>query len=205
MKKHLLSQRALILAVSSFTLLLLSSPVNAHAATTAPAVPAAETAVIDTASESFETVSQLPAASFENDLIPGTAAYTQMFLARSKTHPNSIADYKSLGYKNIKYSKWSGVTKMPSTKSKRVASAVATFLAGSFIKKAAIPLGLYAIAQATATQHADIWPTVNTRWITATSPRGISVIIGEESITKYYTNSSRTKLLKTIHHTVFVG
>lgn len=204
MKKHMLFQRATILAVSSFTLLLFSSPISTHAATTEPAVPT-ETTAIDTSSESFETVSQLPEASFENDLIPGTAAYTQMFLARSKTHPNSIADYKSLGYKNIKYSKWSGVTKMPSTKSKRVASAVATFLAGSFIKKAAIPLGLYAIAQATATQHADIWPTVNTRWITATSPRGISVIIGEESITKYYTNSSRTKLLKTIHHTVFVG
>ena len=101
----MLFQRAIILAVSSFTLLLFSSPISTHAATAEPAVSTEKT-VIDTSSESFDLVSQLPAASFQNDLIPGTAAYMQTVLARSGAYPTSIAGYKKLGYKDFVYSKW---------------------------------------------------------------------------------------------------
>ncbi|MFD1397754.1 hypothetical protein ACFQ41_00350 [Lacticaseibacillus suilingensis] len=202
MKKHLLSNRAVILAVSSFTLLLFSSPISAHAATTAPAVPT-EAAVVD-ATGSFESVSQLPVASFENDLIPGTAAYTQTVLARSAAYPTSIAGYKKLGYKNFYYSKWTGYKKLASTKSKRIAAFMVEQLAAK-IPGARIPLLIYDLSQLAKTQHADIWPSVNARMISATSPRGVRVLVAEESYTRYYTNSARTKLLKTIHHTSFVG
>ncbi len=73
------------------------------------------------------------------------------------------------------------------------------------IPGAKIPLAVYDLSQAIKTQHADIWPSVNARMISATSPRGVRVLIGEESYTRYYTNSARTKLLKTIHRTAYVG
>lgn len=49
-----------------------------------------------------------------------------------------------------------------------------------------------------------VWPTVNTRNILATSPRGTEVIIGQQTIVKYYGNSARTKLIKTINKTFWI-
>jgi len=39
----------------------------------------------------------------------------------------------------------------------------------------------------------------------ATTPIGYEVIIGQETIVKYYGNSSRTKLIKTIQKIYWVG
>ncbi len=49
------------------------------------------------------------------------------------------------------------------------------------------------------------WPTYNLRLISATAPRGNRAIIGQESVVKYYSNSKRTHLKKTIHRTNWVG
>lgn len=97
-----------------------------------------------------------------------------------------------------------GYQKVLSTKSKRIAA----FIVAQFVAKipgARIPLAIYDLSQTVKTQHEDVWPSVNARMISATSPRGVRVLIGEESYTRYYTNSARTELLKTIHHTTYVG
>lgn len=54
-------------------------------------------------------------------------------------------------------------------------------------------------------QKADVWTTYNLRLISATAPRGNRAIIGQESVVKYYSNSKRTHLKKTIHRTNWVG
>lgn len=41
--------------------------------------------------------------------------------------------------------------------------------------------------------------------IIAKTPHGNTEIIGQRSIIKYYSNSSRTKLIKTIHRTNWWG
>ena len=93
-----------------------------------------------------------------------------------------------------------------STKSKRITAFVATNILGFIPSKlVTAALILYDLSSVLKTQNPDIWPTVNTRNIIATSPMGYEVIIGQETIVKYYGNSSRTKLIKTIQKTYWVG
>lgn len=66
-------------------------------------------------------------------------------------------------------------------------------------------LGIYDAVQAFGTQKADVWPTYNLRLVLVTAPRGNRAIIGQESVVKYYSNSKRTHLKKTIHRTNWVG
>ncbi|WP_024855832.1 hypothetical protein [Levilactobacillus brevis] len=56
----------------------------------------------------------------------------------------------------------------------------------------------YDAVQVFKSQNADVWPTYNLRLISATAPRGNRAIIGQESVVKYYSNSKRTNLKKTI-------
>lgn len=124
----------------------------------------------------------------------------------SLTNPSSITDYKNLGYTNIYYTGWTGDKIVMSTKSKRITTFVATnILAFIPSKLVTASIVLYDLTSTIKTQNPDIWPTVNTRNILATSPMGYEVIIGQETIVKYYGNSSRTKLIKTIQKTYWVG
>ncbi len=52
--------------------------------------------------------------------------------------------------------------------------------------------------------EAYVYPTVNMQNIIATSPRGTEVLIGQNTITKVYSNSARTKLVKTISRTYWI-
>lgn len=69
--------------------------------------------------------------------------------------------------------------------------------------KAAI--GLYDIVSLMKSPEAYVYPKVNMRNIIATSPRGTEVLIGQETITKVYSNSARTKLVRTISRKYWIG
>ncbi|NLR09976.1 MULTISPECIES: hypothetical protein [Lactobacillaceae] len=139
-------------------------------------------------------------------VIPGSNGPKRIMMFAARSRPNSLAAYKKLGYKHITYSKWPGTHKYAGTKAKRIAALsveqLVGLLPGGGIKAA---LTVYDVAQAFKTQNADIWPTYNIRLISATTPRGNRAIIGQESTVKYYSNSKRTHLIKTIHHTMWVG
>lgn len=124
----------------------------------------------------------------------------------STKNPSSVTDYKNLGYKNIEYTAWTGYKKVASTKSKRIATYVVSnvlgFIPSTYVRTA---IEIYDLTSTLQTQNPDVWPTVNTRNILATSPRGTEVIIGQQTIVKYYGNSARTKLIKTINKTYWVG
>ncbi|ODP92887.1 hypothetical protein CNR30_00705 [Levilactobacillus brevis] len=124
----------------------------------------------------------------------------------SSAHLNSLAAYKKAGYKHITYSKWTGTHNFASTRASRMATWATEQLAG-FIPgwQAKTVLGIYDAVQAFGSQKADVWPTYNLRLISATAPRGNRAIIGQESVVKYYSNSKRTHLKKTIHRTNWVG
>ncbi|WP_251953772.1 hypothetical protein [Levilactobacillus brevis] len=128
------------------------------------------------------------------------------FSAAKSSRPNSLAAYKKLGYKHITYSKWSGTHNYAGTKAKRIAAFTAEQLAG-LAPGAGIKVALFAydVADAFKTKKADIWPIYNIRLVSATAPRGNRAIIGQESVVKYYSNSKRTHLVKTIHRTAWVG
>lgn len=67
------------------------------------------------------------------------------------------------------------------------------------------PVIVYEASEDSQTQRPDIWPTSNLRSIMAKTPRGNEVLIGQKSVVKYYSNSSRTNLVKTIKKTYWVG
>lgn len=155
----------------------------------------------------YEDTHSLPYANLNRDLI-GKNNGVNLFNTRSVKNPSSISDYKKLGYKNIQYTKWTGHKNVASTKSKRIATFIVTNILGITIPGKAIKgvTYLYDLSNAVKTQNPDIWPTSNTRRIFASAPgNGARVIIGEEVIIKYYGNSSRTKLLKTIHKTYWIN
>lgn len=160
---------------------------------------------------SYEESLELPIVS-EDNLFEGITDETLNSFSSSnaimanKLVPNSLEDYKKLGYTNFEYSKWSGYRNFLSTKSTRIAQYMVMQLGflipSNYVK---IPLMLYDISQVLKTQNADIWPSVNTRNIIAKSPRGNEVLIGQQTTTKYYGNSSRTKSIKTIYKTYWLG
>lgn len=139
-------------------------------------------------------------------------AFNDTEVSASTKNPNSVADYKKLGYKNIKYLNWSGNKKVISTKTKRLgglgldavldAVPVAGW-AGKIYKAGMLGKGFLDASKTIKTP--DVWPTVNLRNIQAKTPRGYTTIIGQEIIVKLYTNSKRTKLYKTYTMTVWVG
>lgn len=152
---------------------------------------------------SYEESLNLPIADIYKDGVKfeGTSFF-------SVKNPNSIEDYKKLGYTNIQYSDWSGTHMVVSrTKADRVAKVVVTNGIGFAVKSKLLSalIAVYDVSQALKDQKADIFPTVNARNIIATAPNGVETLIGEESIVKYYTDSKRTNLIKTIHRTNFVG
>lgn len=142
-------------------------------------------------------------ASNSNEVITSNPSDTMLY-ASAKL--NSLAAYKKAGHKNITYSKWTGTHNFASTKAKRAASFAAQTLAG-FIPgwQWKTALVAYDAVQVFKSQNADVWPTYNLRLISATAPRGNRAIIGQESVVKYYSNSKRTNLKKTIHKTNWVG
>ncbi|WP_159025922.1 hypothetical protein [Aerococcus urinaeequi] len=75
------------------------------------------------------------------------------------------------------------------------------FVPSGYVRAA---VAIYDLTGTLKTQNPDVWPTVNTRNILATSPRGTEVIIGQQTIVKYYGNSARTKLIKTINKTFWI-
>lgn len=152
------------------------------------------------------TVNQAIAEASNGENITNSNDNQEIMLFSAYKRPNSITDYKKLGYKHITYSKWSGTHNYASTRAKRIAKftveQLASLIPGGGIKAA---VGIYDVSELLKTQRADIFPTYNIRLISATAPRGNRAIIGQESIVKYYSNSKRTKLIKTIHHTSWVG
>ncbi len=75
----------------------------------------------------------------------------------------------------------------------------------SLIPFTSVPLSLYDLSQTVKTQTPDIWPTSNLRNIMAKTPAGYEARIGQETIVTYYSDSKRTKLVKTIKKTYWVG
>ena len=118
---------------------------------------------------------------------------------------SSINDYKKLGYKNIRYSSWTGYKIVASSRAKAFAKYGITnllnLITGWQIKAA---IGLYDIISLMKSLEAYVYPTVNMQNIIATSPRGTEVLIGQNTITKVYSNSARTKLVKTISRTYWI-
>lgn len=149
----------------------------------------------------YEESLNLPYADLSADLNSNNRGITLF----STKNPSSVTDYKNLGYKNIEYTAWTGYKKVASTKSKRIATYVVTnvlgFIPSTYVRTA---IGIYDLTSTLQTQNPDVWPTVNTRNILATSPRGTEVIIGQQTIVKYYGNSARTKLIKTINKTFWI-
>lgn len=149
----------------------------------------------------YEESLNLPYADLSADLNSNNRGITLF----STKNPSSVTDYKNLGYKNIEYTAWTGYKKVASTKSKRIATYVVTnvlgFIPSTYVRTA---IGIYDLTSTLQTQNPDVWPTVNTRNILATSPRGTEVIIGQQTIVKYYGNSARTKLIKTINKTFYL-
>lgn len=159
-----------------------------------------EISEIQQSQKTFEETLVLPSPDLTNDRVSEDESNSSP--ANSTATPTSIEGYKKLGYKNFQYSKWTGFKNCASTKSKRITAFIATnvlgFIPSGYVK---IAIGIYDLANTVKTQNPDIWPTVNARNIIATAPRGNQVLIGQETIVKYYGNSSRTKLLKTITKT----
>jgi len=146
----------------------------------------------------FEETSLLPEAPSSDFIGPNLKSL------KSAKRPNSIADYKALGYTNFSYSKWTGDKNVLSSKSKRVASEIVKYLLGK-IPGVNIAIDAYDLTSSMKTQYPDIWPTSNLRNIMAKTPTGYEARIGQESIIKYYSNSKRTKLVKIIQKTHWVG
>ncbi|MFO3715579.1 hypothetical protein [Anaerococcus cruorum] len=165
-----------------------------------------EESVIKESGVSYEESSNLPHANLYNDRVINNKDGVQMY---SLTRPNSIEDYKKLGYSNFQYSDWSGDKYVLSTRAKRVGKAIVTGALSRIIPSAQVRdlMQVYSIASATIPQDADVWITVNARNIMAHTPKPDSyeVLIGEESIVKYYSDPDLTKLEKTVHRTNFVG
>ncbi|MFT8400246.1 MAG: hypothetical protein ABF679_03195 [Lentilactobacillus diolivorans] len=153
---------------------------------------------IQNSNQSYEETSKLPHA---NDIPTTTPGNNSPVLSSS---PNSIKDYKKLGYSHFSYSRWSGVKNYTSTKTARIAKFMSEQLL-NLIPIARIPTIFYDVSQTIETQTPDIWPTSNLRNITAKNPRGYTSLIGQQSVVKYYSNSSRTNLVKTIKKTYWVG
>lgn len=170
------------------------------------AIADSEDLTITESGRSYEESSKLPQANrikIENvDNIRGVQTY-------SMEYPDSISDYKKLGYSNFQYSEWSGYEKVLGTKSKRVAKTIVTSALGLAIpsKKLAALIAIYDISDSLKKQHDDVRISVNSRNIMAYTPKPDSyeVLIGEESIVKYYSDSKRTNLIKTVHRTNYVG
>ena len=151
----------------------------------------------------FEETSKLPVASSSQPL--STFRSASLFTTMS-SRPSSIADYQKLGYSSFQYSQWTGDKIVMSTKSKRIATFMVEQLTGLIPGgQVKVALGLFDLSQLLKTQHEDIWPTTNLRNITAIAPVGYRTLIGQEVILKYYSNSARTNLIKTIHTTLWVG
>lgn len=150
---------------------------------------------------SYEDSLNLPIADIKKDTAKNSGI--QLY---SLDNPDSIEDYKNLGYTNIQYSQWSGTKKVMSTKSKRIAKFAIENLIGFNVpgNKVKGLMLIYDLSSVLKTQHRDVWPTVNSRNIIATTPMGYETLIREESIVKYYSDSKRTDLLKTIHRKNFV-
>ena len=73
---------------------------------------------------------------------------------------------------------------------------------GNFVRAS---LALYDVSQLLKDQKADIWPTSNIRNIMAKTPAGYEARIGQETKVKYYSDSKRTKLIKNVNKTYWVG
>lgn len=195
-----------IFIVSSLTIMLASSMTHFINNKTVHASEIENSSII-TKKLTYEESQNLPFANIAKDtnisLYNPENRSTSLY---SLTNPSSITDYKNLGYTNIYYTGWTGDKIVMSTKSKRITTFVATnILAFIPSKLVTASIVLYDLTSTIKTQNPDIWPTVNTRNILATSPMGYEVIIGQETIVKYYGNSSRTKLIKTIQKTYWVG
>lgn len=170
------------------------------------AIADSEDLTITESGRSYEESSKLPQANrikIENVYnIRGVQTY-------SMEYPDNISDYKKLGYSNFQYSEWSAYEKVLSTKSKRVAKTIVTSALGLTIpsKKLAALIAIYDISESLKKQHDDVRISVNSRNIMAYTPKPDSyeVLIGEESIVKYYSDSKRTNLIKTVHRTNYVG
>lgn len=151
---------------------------------------------------SYEESLELPKADVDQDTIKNKLTIT----AYSTSRPSSINDYKKLGYKNIRYSSWAGYKIVASSRAKAFAKYGITnllnLIPGWQIKAA---IGLYDIISLMKSPEAYVYPTVNMQNIIATSPRGTEVLIGQNTITKVYSNSARTKLVKTISRTYWIG
>ncbi|QTJ44752.1 hypothetical protein B8A42_05180 [Dolosigranulum pigrum] len=155
---------------------------------------------------SFEESQNLPLANIYTDTNNNTTFY-------SVNNPQSIEDYKKLGYTNIQYTKWTGDYNVASTKSKRAATTVAELITGAGLSaifsnhKTAIQTltTAFSLSKTLQTQHADVWPVYNVRNIIAIAPNGNKVRIGQEVKVKYYGNKERTNLIKQSHKSFWVG
>ncbi|WEV40979.1 hypothetical protein [Lactobacillus sp. ESL0681] len=193
MKKSLYAISILCL-ISGGLLISSSSQVNASDATISYQ-DSEEVQPVSVGTISYQDSEKIQPVSFNDDSL------------RSSASPNSIEGYKKLGYSNFSKSKWSGTTNVMSTKTKRVAKVITeTVLSPLIVNKYAKTIyGIYTVSSAIATQHPDVWPTSNLRNIMAKTPVGYTARIGQETIIKYYSNSKRTHLFKTIHRTYWFG
>lgn len=173
-------------------------------------VSADELAIVEKPTKTFtyEESLELPTADLNLNLKTdgniSNSTISTMAVSNAKK-PSSFADYRKLGYRNIQYTNWTGYKKVMSTKSKRITTFVATNLL-AFIPSNSVKavIGIYDLTSTMKTQNPDVWPSVNTRNIVAISPVGTHVLIGQETIVKYYGNSARTKLLKTVRKTYWL-
>lgn len=168
---------------------------------------ASESETIETQTKTFtyEESLDLPSANLNQDLKTDINLSNNTMAPMSTKNPSSFADYRKLGYRNIQYTNWTGYKKVMSTKSKRITTFVVTnilgFIPSSYVRASIL---LYDLSTVVKNQNPDVWPSVNTRNIVAISPIGTHVLIGQETIVKYYGNSARTKLLKTIQKTYWL-
>lgn len=190
LKKYIISSTVAVLLSPVITLGITNSNVQASEITSSHN---------DQVIRSYESSLKLPDANIQKDI------YGNGTMFRSASNPNSIQDYKKLGYKNIKYTKWNTM-KMLSSRQKAVARSVALSVVGLIPGKTVAALtAAFSLGSAMKSPEAYVWPTSTVRNILATSPRGTEVIIGQQVIIRYYSNSSRTKLIKTVRKTYWTG
>ncbi|CAI2579805.1 hypothetical protein AKUA1202_04810 [Apilactobacillus kunkeei] len=129
-----------------------------------------------------------------------------LLMTRSLSNPQSISEFRKIGYYHFQYTRWIKYNVL-STKGRRITKDVILNGIGLLIPYKWVAAGTtaYSIIEDLKTQKHDVWVTGYARNILAKSPRGLQVLIGQQLTLKFYTNSSKTRLARTLNKTIWIN
>ncbi|MFV8314679.1 hypothetical protein ACNM7U_09025 [Aerococcus viridans] len=182
-------KKSLIIGASVLTLAPVASATMVSENISADEITTSQSQEIPQSVMTFEESQQLPYANIQKDI------YGEGAMLRSASNPNSIQDYKNLGYTDITYTNWDTIKYSP-TRAKRVSAEIASAIVAKYAGvKVGDVLAAIGIAESVLPPEAEVWASNTTRNILAKTPAGQEVVIGQEVHIKYFSDSGRTNLV----------